>query len=298
LGRPLRSSTLTNSSTLTDICGDSKLVSLLNSMLFCSDWTWIPAGTNETVGKDEMPRCEQRGEVQVSTSITVLYLIFAFIHWHNYHLSRVVSEAIKKMDGKYLDIATSHVTARVLQVSWAHTVFVNVLHFLLCCLCPGFWWSVDHRLLADMCKVVLAVREGCYFWYSTSTFARSFSQEICGFPCKEACRTRYISYNFIYGSDHVWACGYVRMLHDSLIWPLASLTCLLFAVAASKKQFASFISSLHGHVAKLLHHTIGAAGVCVQLCYCSEWLQTGHFLFSCVPIRNNQFDPPGLFENA
>jgi len=184
------------------------------------------------------------------------------IHWHNCHLSRVVSEAIKKMDGKYLDIATSHITARVLQVSWAHTVFVNLLRFLLCCLCPAFWWSVDYRLLADMCKVVLTVREGCYFWCSTSTFARSFSQEICGFPCKEACRTRYISYNFIYGSDHAWACGYVRMLHDSLIWPLASLTCLLFAVAASKKQFASFISSLHGRVAKLLHHTIGAAGVC------------------------------------
>jgi hypothetical protein len=36
---------------------------------------------------------------------------------------------------------------------------------------------------------------------------------------------------------------------------------MLFVVAASKKQFASFISSLHGRVANLLHHTIGAAGV-------------------------------------
>lgn len=33
------------------------------------------------------------------------------------------------MDGQYLDIATSHVTARVLQVSLAHTVFVNLLRF-------------------------------------------------------------------------------------------------------------------------------------------------------------------------
>lgn len=200
---------------MTDVCGDSKLVSLINSMCFSFVWPWILAGTNETVGKDEMSRCEQRGEVQVSTSITVLYPMFASIHWHNYHLSRVVSEAIKKMDGKYLDIATSHITARVLQVSWAHTVFVNLLRLLLCCLCPGFWWWLDHHLLADLCKVVLAVREGCYFWCSTSRIAQSFSQEICSFSCKEACRTRYISYNFIYRSDHAWACSYVRMLRDS-----------------------------------------------------------------------------------
>lgn len=39
------------------------------------------------------------------------------------------------MDGKYLDIAGSHVTARVLQVSGAHIVFVNLLHILLCVAC-------------------------------------------------------------------------------------------------------------------------------------------------------------------
>jgi hypothetical protein len=150
--------------------------------------------------------------------------MFAFIHWHNCHHSRAVSQAIHKMDGKYLDIATSHVTARVLQVSLAHTVFVNLLRFLLCCLCPGFWWSVAHCRLADMCKVVLGVREGCYLWCSTATFAYPFLQEICRFSCKEAYRTRYISYSFIYRSDHVWSCCYVRMLHDSLIRPLAALT--------------------------------------------------------------------------
>lgn len=74
-----RSSTPTSSSTLTDVCGDSKLVSLLNSMLVCSVWPWILAGTNEIVGKDEMSRCEQRGEVQVSNRVTVLYL-YVCIH--------------------------------------------------------------------------------------------------------------------------------------------------------------------------------------------------------------------------
>jgi pumilio homology domain family member 6 len=36
-------------------------------------------------------------------------------------------------------------------------------------------------------------------------------------------------------------------------------------VAATKKQFALFISSLHGKIAKFLRHTIGAAGICYIL---------------------------------
>jgi pumilio family protein 6 len=52
------------------------------------------------------------------------------------------------MDGKYLDIAGSHVTARVLQVSGACG---NPLCILLClCLCTGFN-SVDHHFFSQTC---------------------------------------------------------------------------------------------------------------------------------------------------
>uniref|UniRef100_A0A804M6V1 Pumilio homolog 24 n=1 Tax=Zea mays TaxID=4577 RepID=A0A804M6V1_MAIZE len=100
--------------------------------------------------------------------------------------SKAVSQAIHKMDGKYLDIATSHVTARVLQT--------------------------------------------CVKW------------------CSESERDA---------------------IFDVLQPHLLTLSCKKYAVflvkklieLASKKQFASFISSLHGRVANLLHHTIGAAVV-------------------------------------
>ncbi|CAD6207482.1 unnamed protein product [Miscanthus lutarioriparius] len=100
--------------------------------------------------------------------------------------SKVVSEAIKKMDGKYLDIATSHITARVLQtcVKWCSQSERDAI------------FDVLHPHLLDLSRKKYAV---------------------------------------------------------FLVKKLVEL--------ASKKQFASFISSLHGRVAKLLHHTIGAAVV-------------------------------------
>ncbi|XP_066335031.1 pumilio homolog 24-like [Miscanthus floridulus] len=100
--------------------------------------------------------------------------------------SKVVSEAIKKMDGKYLDIATSHITARVLQtcVKWCSQSERDAI------------FDVLHPHLLDLSRKKYAV---------------------------------------------------------FLVKKLVELV--------SKKQFASFISSLHGRVAKLLHHTIGAAVV-------------------------------------
>ncbi|OEL15665.1 Pumilio-like protein 24 [Dichanthelium oligosanthes] len=102
------------------------------------------------------------------------------------HLSRLVSQAIRKMDGKYLDIAGSHVTARVLQT--------------------------------------------CVKW--------------CSQPERDAI--------FVDLQPHLLTLSrkkYAVFLVKKLI------------ELATKKQFAGFISSLHGHIAKLLPHTIGAAVV-------------------------------------
>ncbi|KAL6893744.1 hypothetical protein ACP4OV_007842 [Aristida adscensionis] len=100
--------------------------------------------------------------------------------------SKLVTEALRKMGGKYLDIAGSHVTARILQT--------------------------------------------CVKWCSQSERDAIF---------------------------------------DSLQPDLLTLSRKKYAVflvkklikLANKKQFALFISSLHGHTAKLLSHTIGAAVV-------------------------------------
>nr|CAB3497555.1 unnamed protein product [Digitaria exilis] len=100
--------------------------------------------------------------------------------------SKVVSEAIRKMDGKYLDIAGSHVTARVLQT--------------------------------------------CVKWCSQSERDAIFDE---------------LQPHLLTLSRKKYAVFLVKKLIE----------------LATKKQFASFISSLHGHVAKLLPHSIGAAVV-------------------------------------
>ncbi|PUZ36210.1 hypothetical protein GQ55_9G020200 [Panicum hallii var. hallii] len=100
--------------------------------------------------------------------------------------SKVVSEAIRKMDGKYLDIAGSHVTARILQT--------------------------------------------CVKWCSQSERDAIFDD---------------LQPHLLTLSRKKYAVFLVKKLIE----------------LATKNQFASFISSLHGHVAKLLPHTIGAAVV-------------------------------------
>lgn len=44
-------------------------------------------------------------------------------------------------------------------------------------------------------------------------------------------------------------------------YAIGSINMPVFVIAATKKQFEWFISSLHGRVAKLLRHTIGASGI-------------------------------------
>lgn len=100
--------------------------------------------------------------------------------------SKLVTEALSKMNGKYLEIAGSHVTARVLQT------------------CVK-WCSQSER---DAIFVALQPH------------------------LLTLCRQKYAVF---------------------LVKKLIKL--------ATKKQFHWFISSLHGHVASLLRHTIGAAVV-------------------------------------
>ncbi|TVU43924.1 hypothetical protein EJB05_03345 [Eragrostis curvula] len=100
--------------------------------------------------------------------------------------SKIVSEALRKMDGKYLDIAGSHVTARVLQT--------------------------------------------CVKWCSQSERDAIF----------DALQPHMLTL-----SRKKYAVFLVKKLIK----------------LATKKQFALFISSLHGKIAKLLRHTIGAAVV-------------------------------------
>ncbi|CAN6308609.1 unnamed protein product [Urochloa humidicola] len=100
--------------------------------------------------------------------------------------SKLVTQALQKMDGKYLDIAGSHVTARVLQT--------------------------------------------CVKWCSQSERDAIFDE---------------LQPHLLTLSRKKYAVFLVKKLIE----------------LATKKQFASFISSLHGHVAKLLPHTIGAAVV-------------------------------------
>ncbi|CAN6302898.1 unnamed protein product [Urochloa humidicola] len=100
--------------------------------------------------------------------------------------SKLVTLALQKMNGKYLDIAGSHVTARVLQT--------------------------------------------CVKWCSQSERDAIFDD---------------LQPHLLTLSRKKYAVFLVKKLIE----------------LATKKQFASFISSLHGHVAKLLPHTIGAAVV-------------------------------------
>ncbi|KAK3145572.1 hypothetical protein QOZ80_3BG0254640 [Eleusine coracana subsp. coracana] len=100
--------------------------------------------------------------------------------------SRIVSQALQKMNGKYLDIAGSHVTARVLQ--------------------------------------------SCVKWCSQSERDAIFDA---------------LQPHFLILSRKKYAVFLVKKLIK----------------LATKKQFALFISSLHGKTAKLLRHTIGAAVV-------------------------------------
>ncbi|KAJ1292840.1 hypothetical protein BS78_01G020800 [Paspalum vaginatum] len=100
--------------------------------------------------------------------------------------SKLVSEAIRKMDGKYMDIVGSHVTARVLQT--------------------------------------------CVKWCSQSERDAIF----------DALQPHLLTL-----SRKKYAVFLVKKLIE----------------LATKKQFSSFISSLHGHVFKLLSHTVGAAVV-------------------------------------
>lgn len=44
---------------------------------------------------------------------------------------RLISEALRRMNGKFLEIASSHVSARVLQVSLASGFLVLVLLYFL-----------------------------------------------------------------------------------------------------------------------------------------------------------------------
>uniref|UniRef100_A0A453MBU3 PUM-HD domain-containing protein n=1 Tax=Aegilops tauschii subsp. strangulata TaxID=200361 RepID=A0A453MBU3_AEGTS len=99
--------------------------------------------------------------------------------------SKLVTEALRKMDGKYFEIAGSHVTARVLQT--------------------------------------------CVKW--------------CSQPERDA----------------VFVALQPHLLHLSRKKYAVFLVKKLIKLA-TKKQLALFISSLHGHVASLLRHTIGAAG--------------------------------------
>ncbi|WVZ61162.1 hypothetical protein U9M48_011077 [Paspalum notatum var. saurae] len=100
--------------------------------------------------------------------------------------SKVVTEAIRKMDGKYMDMVGSHVTARVLQT--------------------------------------------CVKWCSQSERDAIFDS---------------LQPHLLTLSRKKYAVFLVKKLIE----------------LATKKQFAGFISSLHGHVFKLLSHTIGAAVV-------------------------------------
>ncbi|XP_062214063.1 pumilio homolog 24 isoform X2 [Phragmites australis] len=100
--------------------------------------------------------------------------------------SKLVSEALRKMDGKYLDIAGSHVTARVLQT--------------------------------------------CVKWCSQSERDAIFNA---------------LQPHLLTLSRKKYAVFLVKKLIK----------------LATKKQFAWFISTLHGHIAKLLRHVIGAAVV-------------------------------------
>ncbi|KAM3231256.1 hypothetical protein ACQJBY_061431 [Aegilops geniculata] len=100
--------------------------------------------------------------------------------------SKLVTEALRKMDGKYFEIAGSHVTARVLQT--------------------------------------------CVKW--------------CSQPERDA----------------VFVALQPHLLHLSRKKYAVFLVKKLIKLA-TKKQLALFISSLHGHVASLLRHTIGAAVV-------------------------------------
>uniref|UniRef100_A0A0D9V2M4 PUM-HD domain-containing protein n=1 Tax=Leersia perrieri TaxID=77586 RepID=A0A0D9V2M4_9ORYZ len=100
--------------------------------------------------------------------------------------SKLVSEALSKMDGKYLEIAGSHVTARVLQT--------------------------------------------CVKWCSQSERDAIFDA---------------LQPDLLTLSRKKYAVFLVKKLIK----------------LATKKQFEWFISSLHGHVAELLRHTIGASVV-------------------------------------
>ncbi|KAM3279718.1 hypothetical protein ACQJBY_046845 [Aegilops geniculata] len=100
--------------------------------------------------------------------------------------SKLVTEALRKMDGKYFEIAGSHVTARVLQT--------------------------------------------CVKW--------------CSQPERDA----------------VFVALQPHLLHLSRKKYAVFLVKKLIKLA-TKKQLSLFISSLHGHVASLLRHTIGAAVV-------------------------------------
>ncbi|EMS66904.1 Pumilio-like protein 24 [Triticum urartu] len=106
--------------------------------------------------------------------------------------SKLVTEALRKMDGKYFEIAGSHVTARVLQ--------------------PPFFFQT------------------CVKW--------------CSQPERDA----------------VFVALQPHLLHLSRKKYAVFLVKKLIKLA-TKKQLALFISSLHGHVASLLRHTIGAAVV-------------------------------------
>ncbi|VAI39433.1 unnamed protein product [Triticum turgidum subsp. durum] len=138
--------------------------------------------------------------------------------------SKLVTEALRKMDGKYFEIAGSHVTARVLQtcVKWCSqperdAVFVALQPHLL---------HLSRKKYAVF-LVKKLIKLGTFLYVSLNP--RMFS--------------------------------YVRMLLVCLITLSLTNIPFCFVTAATKKQLALFISSLHGHVASLLRHTIGAAVV-------------------------------------
>ncbi|XP_006651985.1 pumilio homolog 24 [Oryza brachyantha] len=134
----------------------------------------------------ESRKKKRKQNYNLEKELTVLWEKMRCHSVSNSERSKLVSEALRKMDGKYLEIAGSHVTARVLQtcVKWCSQ----------------------------------AERDGIFDALQPELLTLS--------------RKKYAVF---------------------LVKKLIKL--------ATKKQFEWFISSLHGRVAKLLRHTIGASVV-------------------------------------
>lgn len=66
---------------------------------------------------------------------------------------------------------------------------------------------------------------------------------------------------FLYIHVFGWLICWWFLNHHINLKPLPFYLFIFSLVVASKEQLASFISSLHGHVAPLLRHTVGSLGM-------------------------------------